>query len=59
MDADFNIVIAPMITPTTPNPIAKIKKFRFSVNMDYPMLYALMIDNVPSKASSRRIVSVA
>lgn len=59
MDAEFHIVIAPMITPITPNPIAKIKKFRFSAITNYPMLYALIMDSVPSKASSRRTVSVA
>ena len=54
----FQIVIPPIITPITPIPIAKNKKFFFSGNV-HPTLYALIIDNVPSKASSSLTVSVA
>ncbi len=54
----FQIVILPIIIPTIPTPIAKIRKFFFS-GIFYPALNALMIDNVPSNASSSRTVSVA
>ena len=55
----FQIVMPPIMIPMTPTPMAKIRKFFFSRNFFYPAVYALIIDNVPSNASSNLTVSVA
>ena len=57
LSATLHILYAPMIIPSIPTPIAKIKKFFFS--MYTPHCGTFSIDSVPSIASSNLTVSVA
>ena len=54
----FQIETTPIIIPIIPIPIAKIRKFFFSF-IFYFNEYTLIIDKVPSIASSSLTVSVA
>lgn len=59
-DVIFQIVYPPIMIPITPIPIANNKKFFLSIILlSYDVPWALIIANVPSNASSNRIVSVA